>query len=54
LTLQLADQSIKCPKGVVKDVLVHVDKFTFLVDFVILDMEEDIDVPLVGIVQRNV
>ncbi|XP_017423651.1 uncharacterized protein LOC108332864 [Vigna angularis] len=41
MTLQLADRSVKYPYGVIEDVLVKVDKFTFLVDFVILDMEED-------------
>ena len=28
-------------KGIIEDVLVKVDKFIFLVDFVVLDMEED-------------
>ena len=31
----------------VKDVLVKVDKFIFLADFIVLDMEEDYDVPLI-------
>ncbi|XP_027903610.1 uncharacterized protein LOC114163502 [Vigna unguiculata] len=47
VTLQLADRSIKYLHGVVEDVLVKVDKFLFLVDFVIMEMEEDIEVPLV-------
>ena len=38
-TLQLADNSIKKPYGVVKDVLIRVDKFVFSVDFVILYFE---------------
>ena len=38
IILQLADQSVIVPKGVVEDVLVQVDKFYFLVDFIILDM----------------
>ena len=46
MTLQLADRSITRPKGVVEDVLVKVDKFIFPVDFVVIDMEEDIMVPL--------
>ncbi|XP_073261963.1 uncharacterized protein [Populus alba] len=37
ITLQLADRSIKIPRGIVEDVLVQVDKFYFLVDFVVLD-----------------
>ncbi|XP_052308537.1 uncharacterized protein LOC127905253 [Populus trichocarpa] len=37
ITLQLADRSIKIPRGIVEDVLVQVDKFYFPVDFVVLD-----------------
>ncbi|XP_052188365.1 uncharacterized protein LOC127798771 [Diospyros lotus] len=33
--------------GVVEDILVKVDKFIFLVDFIVLDMEEDYDMPLI-------
>lgn len=36
---QLADRSIKHPRGVVEDVLVKVDKFIFFADFIFLDME---------------
>ena len=39
VTLQLDDRSIRIPREVVEDVLVHVDKFYFLVDFVVLDMQ---------------
>ena len=39
ITLSLADRSIKIPKGIVEDVLVKVDKFYYLVDFVVLDTE---------------
>ena len=41
MSLQLADRSIKRPKGIVEDILLKVDKFIFPVDFVVLDMEED-------------
>ncbi|XP_022892010.1 uncharacterized protein LOC111406878 [Olea europaea var. sylvestris] len=47
LTLQLADRSITYPKGIIEDVLVNVDKFIFPMDFVVLDMEEDEEVPLI-------
>jgi len=47
MTLQLADRSLKYPYGVVEDVLVKVDKFIFPVDFVVMDIEEDIEVPLI-------
>ncbi|XP_075499743.1 uncharacterized protein LOC142538271 [Primulina tabacum] len=47
VTLQLADRSLTYPRGIVEDVLVKVDKFIFPADFVILDMEEDHDAPLI-------
>jgi len=47
MTLQLADRSIKHPYGVVEDLLVKVDKFLFPIDFVVMDIEEDVDVPLI-------
>ncbi|XP_052204056.1 uncharacterized protein LOC127809331 [Diospyros lotus] len=47
VSLQLADRSIKYPRGVMEDVLVKVDKFIFPIDFIILDMEEDHDMPLI-------
>ena len=39
ITLSLADRSIKIPKGTVENVLIEVDKFYYLVDFVVLDTE---------------
>ena len=39
ITFSLADRSVKIPKGIVKDVLVNVDKFYYPVDFVVLDTE---------------
>ena len=39
ITLQLADRSVKIPRGIVKYVLVQVDKFYFPVDFVVLDTQ---------------
>ncbi len=37
VTLQLADRSVKIPRGIIEDVLVQVDKFYFPVDFIVLD-----------------
>jgi hypothetical protein len=37
--LQLADRSIKKPKGIIEDVIIKVDKFFFPVDFIVLDTE---------------
>ena len=39
ITLSFADRPVKIPKGIVKDVLVKIDKFYYLVDFVVLDIE---------------
>ncbi|XP_035834251.1 uncharacterized protein LOC118482724 [Helianthus annuus] len=47
MSIQLADRSIKHPQGVIENLLVKVGDFVFLADFVILDMEEDTDVPLI-------
>ncbi|GJT55730.1 putative reverse transcriptase domain-containing protein [Tanacetum coccineum] len=47
LTLELADRFVKYPKGIAKNILVGIGKYTFLVDFIILDMPEDIKVPLI-------
>ncbi|XP_031105377.1 uncharacterized protein LOC116010213 [Ipomoea triloba] len=47
MSIQLADRSTKYPRGIVEDVLVRVDKFIFPVDFVILDMDPDVEIPLI-------
>ncbi|XP_073304614.1 uncharacterized protein [Primulina huaijiensis] len=47
MSLQLANRSVKYPRGVIEDVLVKVDKFIFPADFVVLDMEEDMQMPLI-------
>ncbi|XP_052291732.1 uncharacterized protein LOC127900608 [Citrus sinensis] len=47
VTLQLADISHACPEGKIEDVLVKVDKFIFLVDFIVLDFEADKEVPII-------
>jgi hypothetical protein len=39
MTLQLADRSVKVPWVIIEDVLIKVDKFYFLVDFIVLDTE---------------
>ncbi|GJW52576.1 putative reverse transcriptase domain-containing protein [Tanacetum coccineum] len=47
LTIELADRTVKYPKGIAENVLVGIGKFVFLVDFIILDMPEDVKVPLI-------
>ncbi|GJW80637.1 putative reverse transcriptase domain-containing protein [Tanacetum coccineum] len=47
LTVELADRTVKYPKGIAENVLVGIGKFTFPIDFIILDMPEDVKVPLI-------
>nr|GEW42492.1 reverse transcriptase domain-containing protein [Tanacetum cinerariifolium] len=47
MTLELADRSITCPKGVAEDVFIKVGKFHFTTDFVVVDFEADPRVPLI-------
>ena len=47
VTLQLEDKSLKHPWGVIEDVMFKVDKFIFPEDFIILDMEEDKEIPII-------
>ena len=47
MTLQLADRSITRPYGVIEDVLVRVKHFIFLADFVVMDISEDTDIPVI-------
>ncbi|XP_038896420.1 uncharacterized protein LOC120084686 [Benincasa hispida] len=47
VTLQLADRTIKYPKGKIEDVLVKVDNLIFPADFIILDYEADREVPII-------
>ncbi|GJW98442.1 putative reverse transcriptase domain-containing protein [Tanacetum coccineum] len=47
LIVELADMSVKYPKGIAENMLVSIGKFTFPLDFIILDMPEDIKVSLI-------
>ena len=46
-TLQLVDRSLKHPQGIIRDVFVKVDKCIFLANFIILDMKEDKEIPII-------
>ncbi|XP_016173245.1 uncharacterized protein LOC107615721 [Arachis ipaensis] len=41
MSLELVDKSVICPRGVIENLLVKVDKFIFPADFVVLDSDED-------------
>ncbi|GJZ28578.1 reverse transcriptase domain-containing protein [Tanacetum coccineum] len=47
MSVRLADRSFQYPVRIAENILVEVGKFTFLADFVILEMEEDSKVPLI-------
>jgi len=47
VSLQHVDRSINHARGIIEDVLVKVDKFIFPTDFIVLDMEEDGEIPLI-------
>ncbi|GJY06107.1 reverse transcriptase domain-containing protein [Tanacetum coccineum] len=47
MSVRLADRSLHYPVGIAENMLVEVGKFTFPVDFVILEMEEESKVPLI-------
>ena len=46
ITLQMADITMAQLEGVLEDVLIKEGKFIFPMDFVVMDMEEDTQVPL--------
>ena len=46
MTLQMADMTLAHPEGILEDVLIKVGKFVFPVDFVVINMEEDKQAPL--------
>ena len=46
MTLQMADRSLAQSEGVLEDVLIKVGKFIFPMDFMVIDIEEDKQVPL--------
>ena len=46
MSLQMADRSMAQLESILEDVLVKVGKFIFLVDFVVINIEEDKQIPL--------
>ncbi|GKB44194.1 reverse transcriptase domain-containing protein [Tanacetum coccineum] len=47
ITLELANCSVTHPMGIAEDVVVRVDGFTFLADFVVVNFEPDPRVPII-------
>ncbi|GJS80909.1 serine--tRNA ligase-like protein [Tanacetum coccineum] len=47
MTIEMADRTKSTPRGVVENLLVKIDKIIFPIDFVILDMVEDLRMPII-------
>lgn len=47
MSINLADKSVKHLKWVIEDVLVKVTNLVFPFDFVVLDMDEEVDSPII-------
>ncbi|GJR73686.1 reverse transcriptase domain-containing protein [Tanacetum coccineum] len=47
MTLELANRSVTHPMGIAEDVVVRVDGFTFLADFVVVNFQPDPRVPII-------
>ena len=47
MCLQLADESVRYPAGIAKNILVRIHDFFIPVDFVVLDMQEERKIPLI-------
>ncbi|XP_057249215.1 uncharacterized protein LOC130590682 [Beta vulgaris subsp. vulgaris] len=47
ISLQLADRTVKSPLGILEDVPLRVGKFFIPCDFVVMEMEEDAQVPII-------
>ena len=47
MTLQLVDRSITRPNGVIEDVLIQIKQLVFPADFVVMDVEEDPEIPII-------
>ena len=45
MSLQMVDRLMTQPEGILEDVLVKVGKFIFSMDFVVIDIEEDNQIP---------
>ena len=58
VTLQLAYCSVRKSRGVVEDVLVKVENFYYLVDFIILDIEPTLhpsaNIPIILVISHEI
>ena len=43
----MANHSVTYPRGIVEGLLVKIEKFVFPIDFMVIDMKEGEDVPII-------
>ena len=47
MTIHMVNHSVTQPRGIVEDILVKIGNFIFPIDFVVLDIKEDKNVPII-------
>ncbi|KAJ0962201.1 hypothetical protein J5N97_030029 [Dioscorea zingiberensis] len=47
MTLEFAHQSMRRHKGIAEDVLVQINQLVFPIDFILLDIDDEVDVPII-------
>ena len=47
MSLQRVDNLVKYPLGIVEDIFIKVDQLVFPADFIVLDMDVDVEVPII-------
>ncbi|XP_023747691.1 uncharacterized protein LOC111895868 [Lactuca sativa] len=47
MKIHIENRSVTQPRGIVEDILVKIGNFVFPIDYVIMDMKEDLDVPII-------
>ncbi|XP_058009636.1 uncharacterized protein LOC131183241 [Hevea brasiliensis] len=47
ISLQLVDRSVKYPVGILENIPIKVGKFFIPIDFVVMEMEEDVQIPII-------
>ena len=45
--MQLADRSVRYPVGIMEDVPIKVERYYIQADFIVVEMEEDWQVPII-------
>ena len=50
----MANRTLTHPKGILEDVLIKVGKFFILVDFVVINMEEEKQVSLIDLKKKGI